>query len=975
MKITGWQIDGYGVFSGYREENLGAGLNVFCGPNEAGKSTLLAFLRGVLFGFPGARQGGPLPALNGGAHGGKVFLESGGERWTVSRRPGKSNFSLTRPDGTAGTEEELKKLLHEFDEKSYRAVFGFDLGDLAEFEVLGENRTADDRAGKDRIRDKLFSAGVSGAGTSAKDAESSLRKEMEAILKPKTGGLINDALSQLRALEAELKKLEENAEGYAAKVIQADEIRVEIERLTAEKEILTNDKARLELLVALWGPFSRKKSAGVELSNLGAPPVFPQNGLETLATLESAVENARNSLDRAKEDAEKLRRQLGQLDPDLGLAAAEPVLRPLNAQIPVHRERVKNALAAAEEADKAGREAKAGLARLGAGWDEERLGRLAFGVESENKAREWAEKFRHAEESAREAKRRLDEAKTGLEKLPPLSISVEDPPEALIRLADLKEPARQARERRDAPPPPFILICALLGVALAAGAALAPLAAFPAAALLIAAATLYFLNSRDKKRLAKQVAASAAFFGLPPLPTPGEIERVEAELRRFGEVKACEAGLHAAKAGLASAEELLDRLTEDWKEESSALGGGDYPPATFLELLREGERARNALANAKLKAGYAEKLREESADWEEAAAKTLSSLGERFAAQNRSEPLLDAIELAYEKAAEAREALEEKNRLRSALGGEEEELERLSAAFAGAQDRLDKLLVSAGTADAQGFRASASLYAQARDLKKEMALCEAQITESLGEGEAAKAILSALSLGQKVQWEIELAETKEKTRELEAALGDARQRFGRISVQMESIESSSEMAGLAQKIESLRAEILDSARRWRILSLAKSLIRASLDKYTLERQPAVLEKASKILSQITGGRFMRILPSQEGEKPDLAAVKFDGERLLTGQLSRGTKEELYLSLRLALAHDFGEKTGRLPLILDDVFVNFDPARAAASLRAVADYAGDGQAILFTCHPETVGRIKNSGITANFFELGPPSLPS
>ena len=64
VRITGWSIDGFGVFHDEERRDLGQGLTVLLGPNEAGKSTLLAFVRGVLFGFPDGRaaHGPALPA-------------------------------------------------------------------------------------------------------------------------------------------------------------------------------------------------------------------------------------------------------------------------------------------------------------------------------------------------------------------------------------------------------------------------------------------------------------------------------------------------------------------------------------------------------------------------------------------------------------------------------------------------------------------------------------------------------------------------------------------------------------------------------------------------------------------------------------------------------------------------------------------------------------------------------------------------
>ena len=82
MKLRGWHIAGFGSLVDWRHEKLSNELNVFYGPNEAGKSTLLGFLRFALFGFrPGNTKDAHYPPAPAFRNGGALFLyeeESGG---------------------------------------------------------------------------------------------------------------------------------------------------------------------------------------------------------------------------------------------------------------------------------------------------------------------------------------------------------------------------------------------------------------------------------------------------------------------------------------------------------------------------------------------------------------------------------------------------------------------------------------------------------------------------------------------------------------------------------------------------------------------------------------------------------------------------------------------------------------------------------------------------------------------------------
>ena len=56
MKFTELKIEGFGVWRELEIKGLSPGLNVFYGPNEAGKTTLMQFARAVLYGFSPERR-------------------------------------------------------------------------------------------------------------------------------------------------------------------------------------------------------------------------------------------------------------------------------------------------------------------------------------------------------------------------------------------------------------------------------------------------------------------------------------------------------------------------------------------------------------------------------------------------------------------------------------------------------------------------------------------------------------------------------------------------------------------------------------------------------------------------------------------------------------------------------------------------------------------------------------------------------
>src|SRR5438046_2274494 len=138
MKIDHIHIDGFGVWSDRTWGPLTPGLNLFHGPNETGKSTLMAFVRAILFGFD--RRGSPrrYEPLNGGSHGGWLDLAVQDRRIRIARKASRyARGAVTTYEGdSAGGDQELDSLLGGTTRTLYHNVFAFGLEELEQFNTL-----------------------------------------------------------------------------------------------------------------------------------------------------------------------------------------------------------------------------------------------------------------------------------------------------------------------------------------------------------------------------------------------------------------------------------------------------------------------------------------------------------------------------------------------------------------------------------------------------------------------------------------------------------------------------------------------------------------------------------------------------------------------------------------------------------------------------------------------------------------------
>ncbi|NTW29575.1 MAG: AAA family ATPase [Coriobacteriia bacterium] len=166
-----------------------------------------------------------------------------------------------------------------------------------------------------------------------------------------------------------------------------------------------------------------------------------------------------------------------------------------------------------------------------------------------------------------------------------------------------------------------------------------------------------------------------------------------------------------------------------------------------------------------------------------------------------------------------------------------------------------------------------------------------------------------------------------------------------------------EMARLRQQMEGLRASATDAADAYVVQKLAVGLLDRARERFERERQPEVVRTAARVFSAMTQGRYTDLRVSLDsGEVVVLAA---DGTQRISSQLSRGTAEQLYLALRVGLIGSLGELGRSLPVLMDDVVVNFDPERRAGAVAAVSELAAMRQVVFFTCHPETADVLVGS----------------
>ena len=191
------------------------------------------------------------------------------------------------------------------------------------------------------------------------------------------------------------------------------------------------------------------------------------------------------------------------------------------------------------------------------------------------------------------------------------------------------------------------------------------------------------------------------------------------------------------------------------------------------------------------------------------------------------------------------------------------------------------------------------------------------------------------------------------------------QRLGRLAQELRQGETRKELDELKLSFELVSTRQTEAAREFAKLLLAQRMLQSAISAWESTSQPEVYRKASSLFSLMTGGKWERVALGPDGS---LLATNAAHVTLPPAKLSLSTCQQLYLSLRIALLMSAEGVGSAIPVLADDILVNFDERRRAGAAAALAELAKVRQVIVFTCHSDVAEALKAADPTAREVDL-------
>ncbi|HVX14479.1 MAG TPA: AAA family ATPase [Pirellulales bacterium] len=1025
MKIVAAEIDGFGVWSGLKLGNMADGVTVFYGPNEAGKTTLLQFVRTMLCGFSPERWHRYLPPVHGGRAGGSLVVSGRGGRFTICRHasatsPIEGELRVLGPDGTIQPDYVVQGLMGHIDEPTFNQVFAVGLREMQELGTLSDSAAAE----------FLYHLSTGLDGVALADVLRELATARGRTVPPdqNTGHL--DELFEKRAkIAGEIDELRAQVHRHAAIAHELEELATELQQSESEQAELERTERAIRTALAVREPWRRRRELVRELAQLPPLAALPAGAIERLDLVNESLQGRRRRIAEIVRSRRALRNEAAALDFNARLARHAPRIEALAEQeawLTTLESQVEHLTAAigtleqelAEDRRVLGMGGKTSSHKqpstnkpLSTGALIARLrpaaraltapqGRLQTAQQEQAAATQRADALAAKIKQAlggdkQELSPALEEAGNRVTQLR-RRVQID---ERLSQLsgheAELAEQTRTLLERQLMPAWVLVALGAVfvLGVVLVLANMFLPLSLVGSAGWLLAAigalgaagaAGGKFLLDRSAANQLEASQKQAAILGSQVKQAKEEREALDRELPRGGGPLLTR--LQTAEKELAALEELLGVDAERQAALASAEAAGRRAAAADNERREARRRWEQALAAAGLPKQLTPKqarqfatrhrqladlelerdrrydeLQERQREFDMLAGRIkqlLADVGLHPTSQRPTDQLreLRGQLAAHQVVAAQRDALHER------AGRLKRQQARLTTAVRRGEQRRQQILHEAAAANEAELRQRAAEYARRQALAERREALARDIAAALA-GRLTEDELHGWLDGETVVDLDERLETLAGQTQAAAnrsrALHEAR---GRLDQEAAALVADRRMASRLADLAAVDQQAREAIEHWRVLTVAESTLDAVRRTYETERQPEALQEASAYLERLTGGRYVRVW-APFGERA-LRVEDSEGKSLAVEVLSRGTREQLFLSLRLALVGVFARQGIDLPLVLDDVLVNFDARRTLAAVDVLREFAQTGhQVLVFTCHEHLWNVFRQLKVTA------------
>ncbi|WP_064091732.1 ATP-binding protein [Rossellomorea aquimaris] len=977
MRLVELHIYGYGKIENKRF-NL-ENVQLIYGENEAGKSTIMSFIHSILFGFPTKQQSQlRLEPKTSSEYGGKMICEVVGHGMvTIERIKGKASGDVTVSfeDGRIEGEETLQELVGRMDKTTYQNIFSFNLEGLQNIHRLK----------KEELNRYLFSAGSTGTDLLLQ-LEQHWQKERERLFK-KSGRkpFINQALNELKSLEKQVKEAKGKNEQYIPLLKEQNSLESLIVSLETEKEEKIQEKNGLQSALEHWGTLQEYNRITEQLAETSEMD-FPAKGLERFNELKTEERQVSAYLETLLSKQKSLKEKLENESVDPILLEGTPLIENLLSQQPLY-------MKWKDEESELSRESKTIRTKINETVRELNLQvevedlpafntslmmfeRIQQTIEKKSKLKYERENMTSNIHSVREEIQRTEEKCESIEtrlliedEYQALQKSVKDQSANQVSLEQVKWVETQVGEveqnytRKKKSFSQQLIFTGVIFLLLLMGSIWSLLTdnvmvTILSVVILFAVVFITFqarmsvkteFESLQKLREKAQELKGSGRTN----ESNYEVDKLHQTLKSQMELRQ---EWKQRILGLEEQQEKLERLLQQNEEIQKKIQLENqqieeikkelYLPSEFhWKWLRDGFNKIKEIID----------LHEKSKSIHE---DTLFIQKKMTQYTNECKSFLQKHSLPFHTVDEAFIQLKnilldlEKKQLNctqmlSDLKPLTLEIDQATIQLKKINEEYFSLYKIAQCENEAEFRQKA-LWVEERN-----ALLTKYEGMKTGVNQGMLTLFSTYK--EKGNIEKELTIVSDHLQKITIQLANEQKKLASVSYEIKVLEDGNNYSAILQQFEAKKAELEDLTHDWSVYTLAQTSMLRTMEHYHTTKMPKVMELAEEHFKVLTQGLYHRIFLSDDEM---IEVQRKDLSRFQAVELSQGTKEQLYISIRFALIQSL-RKTYQLPLLIDDGAVNFDQERTDAFLKLLKKMGEDYQILFFTCHEHIMNKFSDN----------------
>lgn len=983
MKITDLQLEQYGIYRQASWQPSLDSLNVVMGENESGKTTMLRFIRDMLFGYGRGKWQG--------RKGNMAFVRSDGQAYRVFRDEKERWFENTNH---VKFEDELPTLWwHGLNRYMYEKIFAVGLEDLQGATFLSN----------DAVRSRFF---MLQGGDKLSNVKKTIQENKEKLLvaSPQGKRKINQLLAELESIHQELDSLSNQEKDFAELQKKQDALKKQVAELQAK---LTKDQEQdhiLEKRLGAWEYYKRARTIKRQLDLSSQVKMFPSNGKEQWNQLMNRMKVIHDQKESLQEKLDAYHPQKKEeIIPWDGVTGD---LEKLYVDLGQWRQTIQDA----EELEQEKENWRLDFINLGyalplwdhalsldtpcsnVDWSEGRRLAQSVGVRN-NELHFWEQREPEVEDLAddQEGQKEIQTEEDWQQ----MEAAAGELEQILHQVADVQSQIEKISDQEEKKVTPWLMggILLLAGALGGIGAFYMAMVGYAAlygamGALVLGILCFLFHNrtvhkkEKDLERLhgtmeelqGKRNSLSEKFSGQAP-KSLDDLQAfhnlMQGKRTDFYKDQAQRQAISWKRETIRKQQLAHQKWSEEGKvlKEKKAKADSDWTkwlekhhlPAASAEALSALQEQWQKIYTAEGKGKILE-LRLEQLD------------GKLDAFSRRAESIIRATHLPYAVSPDGiadvyeethRRSLEwqsiaEKNKQHESY---EMEMNKLNSSWASCQREMDTLLHLVDAKNAEEFAEKVNAHEHHDQIVKDWETIKQDLRLYAGSEEDFQNLWRSLETGEYDGWMKEHQELSKLIDKETADLGELQKNQGAVENEIFRLAGDNTITQVLQKKEKVEAELKESFEEWLSYMYTEEILEKAQATYESGKQPQIVAKANEFLQAMTQGKYSLTI-SEDGKTIGIV----DGaHRVKDAKIwSSGTGDQVFLSIRLAMALSFGEQIEPLPIVLDDIFVRFDEARQRETLRFLMDLGKTQQIFLFTCHARTmhiaeeVGAEKGTG---------------